>query len=326
MEESFGAQYALQIALQTLRERCHQFQQRIATLEEENLSLRSKTDIKSDPADSSLSEIDLLKQQISQLTEQNLQLTSNVVMVSSENRQLWSRLSKLTRVNENLGSKLHKISDTLSNVTLPNSHATLIRSKTFTQDEPHLKIIPKNVADENSRISLELEDISLKLMCNIAKEKNELELQCSQMTELQNSEFLNTFAFAYSSDEVDNTILDEFDQYLTNLRNVKHLLTQEKEKLEKNLCDLNTLSANFRCAPVKPPIDMVSTLVQTNVTELADHLQSSHLLSNDPNTTENCTKICPMCSEVFKSDVSFSDFQEHVEKHFTSDTETLDVL
>ena len=88
--------------------------------------------------------------------------------------------------------KLHKINDTLSNATLPNPHTTLIRSKTFTQDEPHIKLIPKNVTDESNRISLELEDISLKLICNIAKEKSELEQKIkalkSQLESIVNSE------------------------------------------------------------------------------------------------------------------------------------------
>ncbi|KAB0800492.1 hypothetical protein PPYR_06232 [Photinus pyralis] len=325
MEESCGAQYALQIALQTLRERCHQFQQRIAVLEEENLNLRCKASIRSEQADSSLSEVDSLRQQVSQLTEHNLQLTSNVLMVSAENRQLWNRLSRLTRANENLGSKLHKISDTLSNVTLSNSQSTLVRSKTFTQEEPHVKVVPRNVTDENNRISLELEDISLKLMCNIAKEKSELELQCSQMTELQNNEFINTFAFAYSAEEVDNTILDEFDQYLMNLKNIKHVLTQEKGKLQKNLNDLNSLSVYYQSTSVKPPIDKVSTFVQTNAQELVDEVAAS-AVTNEASKMDTCTKICPMCSKVFKGNVTFREFQDHVENHFTSDTETFDVI
>lgn len=39
-EENFGSQYALQIALQTMKERCQQFQKRLAIAEKENASLR----------------------------------------------------------------------------------------------------------------------------------------------------------------------------------------------------------------------------------------------------------------------------------------------
>lgn len=248
MEESFGAQYALQIALQTLRERCHQFQQRVVALEEENMNLRTKVDQNKDEKETSFVAIDTLKQQIAKLTEQKIQLTNNIQMVSSENRRLWSRLSKLTQVNENLGSKLNKINDTLSqhNPNIPqNPHATLIRSKTFTQEEPHIKFLHKNITDENDKISLELEDISLKLISSIAKEKSELEMQCSQMAEIQNSDIglINSYAFAYPISEIDDTVPDEIDEQLTNLKNIKLALLQEKETLHKNISHLKTITS-----------------------------------------------------------------------------------
>ncbi|KAF5304361.1 hypothetical protein FQA39_LY09740 [Lamprigera yunnana] len=322
MEESFGAQYALQIALQTLRERCQEFQQRIIILEQENLNLRSKLINKDDFDDGSLPEVDTLREQVTQLSEQNLQLTNNVVMVSTENRRLWTRLSKLTQLNENLGSKLTKINDTLSQ---PNvlTHSPLVRSKTFTQDEPHTKLIPKNVTDENNRISLELEDISLKLICNIAKEKNELELQCSQMTEIQSNEaiFVNSFAFTY--DDVDGSIL-EFDQYLQNLNNVRNILLEEKEKLLKDLSNLKSTPVQCRCTIIKEPqIAKMSKSVQTKCEEKASENlvpNRSQLLSKNENEL-----ICPMCSKVFNSShIKFEEFQEHVEGHFSSDIDNID--
>ena len=40
VEDVNGAQHALQIAFQTMQERCQQLQKRLAAVEEENLSLR----------------------------------------------------------------------------------------------------------------------------------------------------------------------------------------------------------------------------------------------------------------------------------------------
>ncbi|KAK4880899.1 hypothetical protein RN001_004218 [Aquatica leii] len=321
MEESYGAQFALQIALQTLRERCHEFQQRISLLEEENLNLRGKLATRVDISDTSLSEVESLKQQITQLTEQNLQLTNNVAMVTTENRRLWSRLSRLTQANENLGSKLTKINDTLSQ---PNvlTHSTLIRSKTFTQEEPHIKLVPKNVTDENSKISLELEDISLKLICNIAKEKSELELQCSQMTEIQNNEsnFVDTFAFAY--EDVDGSILDEFNQYLKDLKNVHQILLQEKDKLQENLINLESITVQCKCVVIKEPrITTTSQFVQTKIEDKVEEDMTNKI--NQPVSSKENDRICPMCSQIFNTGVCFEDFQEHVESHFTSEADNL---
>ncbi|KAF5272287.1 hypothetical protein FQR65_LT04944 [Abscondita terminalis] len=324
MEESYGAQYALQIALQTLRERCHEYQQRVSSLEEENLNLRSKLSNQVDTSDTSLSEVEILKQQITQLTEQNLQLSNNVAMVTSENRRLWSRLSRLTQVNENLGSKLTKINDTLSQ---PNvlMHSTLIRSKTFTQDQPQLKLVPKNIADENNKNSLELEDISLKLICNIAKEKSELELQCSQMVEIQNNEsdFVKTFAFGY--EDVDDSVLIEFNQYLKELKTVRDILLFEKQKLNVNLTKLKSTPVQCKCVVVEEPqIKTTSQFVQTRNDEYEEDLGLNKI--HQSGSSKDCDKMCPMCSKTFSNSVCFEEFQEHVESHFIPDNETFDVI
>lgn len=240
MEESH---YALHIALQTLKERCQQFQSRISTLEEENVNLRLKCCENTPTNDSSFNQIDGLTHQVTKLTEQKGQLSKSVAMVTAENRKLWTRLSKLTQRNETIGSKLNKINDSLSQ---HSPAPALIRSKTFTQESPQNKFLLKanyDVVDESDKISLELEDISLKLISSIAKEKLELEQQCSEMAEMQSNEGLisNSFTFGYVGDDVDNTVVEDMDLHLSDLKSIKELLATENRKLLKNLSNLSTV-------------------------------------------------------------------------------------
>lgn len=134
VEEAVGSHFALQVALQTMKERCQHLQQRLAAVEEENLNLRieyrkRKSDStcataenasKSEPEDSKL-KIDCLEEKVAVLTRQKSQLTHHLFMVATENRQLWNRLSNLTQANQNLGSHLSKISSTLNRHHSTNS-------------------------------------------------------------------------------------------------------------------------------------------------------------------------------------------------------------
>jgi hypothetical protein len=134
VEEAVGSHYALQVALQTMKERCQHLQQRLGAVEEENLNLRieyrkrrsdsacatAENVSKSEPEDSKL-KIDCLEEKVAMLTRQKSQLTHHLFMVATENRQLWNRLSHLTQANQNLGSHLSKISSTLSRHHSTNS-------------------------------------------------------------------------------------------------------------------------------------------------------------------------------------------------------------
>lgn len=237
---------AHQLALQTLNERCKNFQDRVSELEKENVKLRTKC-IEVDTSKHSETEFDKLHRKIAELTEQKSQLKNNVMIVASENRELWSRLTKLMQVNKTLDKHFSKINNSLKqhDKLTQSVHSPLIRSKTFTQEEPHLKVTPRNAVELHDAMSLELEDISLKLISNIAKEKSELELQCSQMAEIQNDEvdLSNSFGFKYSYDDADDTVLD-FDNHVTELKNVKEMLLQNKEKFIKNMDNLRMQEGN----------------------------------------------------------------------------------
>lgn len=96
--------HALQLALKTMNERCQQLQQRLISVEEENLRLKGQklgTDCSKRPL-----ELQELKDKVEELTKQKNHLTQHINMVATENRNLWSRLSKMTKDNHSL-SKLY---------------------------------------------------------------------------------------------------------------------------------------------------------------------------------------------------------------------------
>lgn len=233
MDTIDGSQQALQIAFQTLKERCKYFQQHIAVLEAEKVKLQVQQVNQNDS--DSLSEVDIQKRRIRELTEQNAQLQTHLQIVTNENQQLWTKLSKLSEVNKSLGTHLTRINDTLSQ---HSSKQPVIRSKTFTIDGSPKKLQEKNLVDENGKVSLELQDISLKLINSIAKEKMELELQCSQMMEIQNSNFVIENVAVQNENDLADTAVDE---YLQNFSNIKYVLLEEKNKLNRILQNLQKI-------------------------------------------------------------------------------------
>lgn len=163
---------ALNLALQTIKERCLHLQRRLATLESENSRLRlsQNTDKKND---NSLSEIEELRAKNAEITTQKNQLAENLNMISVENRKLWKRLSQLTKEGVAEDQQCDEAS-TSNDVVLASSKANqnLIRSKTFTQSSPHQlllkeKLIGHQIGPEED----ELEDISLLKDCDFIAEK-----------------------------------------------------------------------------------------------------------------------------------------------------------
>lgn len=151
---------ALNLALQTIKERCVHLQKRLFTLESENSRLRLNTLNNDKLNDShSLSEVEELRAKNAELTLQKDQLTENVNMISTENRKLWKRLSQLTK-------------ESVEDPTMPETatkltaNQNLIRSKTFTQNSPHQLLVRHQVGPEE-----DLEDISLINDCGFSAEK-----------------------------------------------------------------------------------------------------------------------------------------------------------
>lgn len=144
---------ALNLALQTIKERCVHLQKRLFALESENSRLRLNTlnsDKKNESSDS-LSEIEELRAKNAELTLQKNQLTDNLSMISTENRKLWKRLSQLTK---------EEPQDT-AEPAAGKANQNLIRSKTFTQNSPHQLLKEKLVGHQVGPDQEELEDVSL---------------------------------------------------------------------------------------------------------------------------------------------------------------------
>jgi hypothetical protein len=161
---------ALNLALQTIKERCVHLQKRLYALESENSQLRLNTlnNDKNNESrnDNSLSlEVEELRQKNAELSLQKNQLTDNLTMISTENRKLWKRLSQLTKdcpseeapTDPDVAARAH-------------SSQNLIRSKTFTQNSPHQllkeKLVGHQVGPED-----DLEDISLINDCGFSADK-----------------------------------------------------------------------------------------------------------------------------------------------------------
>lgn len=148
---------ALNLALQTIKERCVHLQKRLFALESENSRLKLNSVNNDTPSDnSSLSEIQELRAKNAELALQKNQLTDNLTMISTENRKLWKRLSQLTKeslVEEDVSTR---------DPQEGKNHATnLLRSKTFTQNSPHQLLKEKLAGHQVGPDDNQLEDVSL---------------------------------------------------------------------------------------------------------------------------------------------------------------------
>lgn len=194
LHSATSSHLALQVALQTLRERCQFFQKRLATLEEENTALRAaqaRPPGATGPgqfrerkvANAGQNEVETLRESVAELTRQKTQLADHISMVAAENRQLWRRLSQIAKdlpsssadgeADNNPG---HSTSSRTVNAQRDQQQRTvssssqsgqnLIRSRTFTKNAPNPKLRERMQRDGSSEEEmLNLEDISLLNNC-----------------------------------------------------------------------------------------------------------------------------------------------------------------
>ena len=156
-EEKTSSHFALHVALQTMKERCQNLQRRLTNLEDENLNLKmNASSIKYDDR-SEQTEVQQLREKVSELGRQKAQLMEHLSLVASENRTLWSRLSQITKDNETFALK--------SNEGDPSQHQNLSRSKTFTKSAPNPKLREKLHDLEDEDTTEMEEDISLLKKC-----------------------------------------------------------------------------------------------------------------------------------------------------------------
>ncbi|XP_019865688.1 protein spindle-F [Aethina tumida] len=308
MEESVAAQYAVQIAVQTLKDRCRTLQQRVAELEEENVNLRMSC-VQREQDSLSLTEIDRLRQHVAEVSEQKSQLQNTVEMVTNENKELWRKLLKLMKTNRNLGSQLHQISDTLT-----NHNSTLQRSKTFTQTEPHVKVLQKKL-EENDQISSELENISLKLIDSFSKEKQEFEALCTEIKDLHATDNIaaENFAFCYE-DDLDSDTFNDLYGVLEELRLLKEETMLQQNVLKACLKKMKEYEQNHQ------KIQSVDKETLTDESLLSSTQEVEPLQQNSDPPSD---RVCPMCCKVYYKNTSFEDFQQHVQDHFQEGFEML---
>ncbi|XP_063705277.1 protein spindle-F [Culicoides brevitarsis] len=280
--------YALQVALKTLSERCEQMQSRIKVLEEENLELRTKCLSATSPTLDSIpdsihslqSEVVQLRQKNFELNQQKEQLAAHVEIVATENKQLWSRLSNITK---NLNS--NEDQDAKGPMS-PSSHQNLIRSKTFTQNNPNPKL------REKFKPNMEPEDL-----------------------------IIDVATFAIPDDATNEESSDTFKKLRETLLELKQEALKQNNILHEtrtNLQEGKALQVCKKCASrsamsemcQKETADFVD--VALNTTDHIDFLETKRkadaINSND--------RICPMCGKCYAKDGVFEEFMEHVETHF----------
>lgn len=169
---SMASEFAIRVALQTVKERCVSLHQRLQLLEEENQMLRNQAEsqeVRESSAartvthlpKSDIPEVDRLKQKVSQLTSQNQRLNEHIQIISKENNQLWSRLSQMSK------DRNTNTTDSNSSPSKSDKESNLIRSRTFTQHSPNPNlrhtVVPFESIDSENTEDLTDEQISNKI-------------------------------------------------------------------------------------------------------------------------------------------------------------------
>uniref|UniRef100_A0A1A9WRP7 Zn-C2H2_12 domain-containing protein n=1 Tax=Glossina brevipalpis TaxID=37001 RepID=A0A1A9WRP7_9MUSC len=251
--QNLASQYALRVALQTMKERCMYQQKRLAEVEDDNQQLRERLTQTNKPNNNNIpttyngggvAENFQLRLQVSELQRQNEQLNAHINMVSAENRKLWSRLSQMTK--EQSTTKL-KAQDTIlisgdddetalqRGLTAQN----LIRSKTFTQHSPNPNLRHKLITADSSEI--EMLDISLEDEALEAHEEVENDIvQQGKQIIAANISPEESVGFGYLNVEVPNIDTAEHDFNLEAKKCIEGLQDMRREAMKQQQ-ELNTV-------------------------------------------------------------------------------------
>ncbi|XP_031633491.1 protein spindle-F [Contarinia nasturtii] len=295
-KEQLASHYALHVALQTMKERCMALQQRLTIVESENLALRKRYG-QDQPNHSQntddRTEIEVLREQVGELTRQKFQLTEHIGMVALENRQLWLRLSKLTKDNQTLGNSLNKIKTTLSEGA--TGHQNLIRSKTFTQNSPNPILRQKLMQDGNAHDNgkemddVSLEEISLKDYAdqpNLNIHGGSASSRDSAIPSQSTSELstrivtANSMGFGYLNDESINTILsNDTKKCMENMLEIKKELLRQQSDLKVALSGLRQRRVLELCLNCKNQSTKKANMADKNfgTDEIAPEFNKEHI-------------------------------------------------
>uniref|UniRef100_A0A1Q3FC96 UBZ1-type domain-containing protein n=1 Tax=Culex tarsalis TaxID=7177 RepID=A0A1Q3FC96_CULTA len=366
---SSSSHYALHVALQTMKERCQSLQKRLSTVEEENLALRmaqssiqpstglSGAETAIERRVSNQTELEVLREKVSELSRQKIQLMDHISMVAAENRQLWSRLSKLTKdsqTGEVDAGIVGRLKDSAG------GSQNLIRSKTFTKNAPNPKLrdprLPREGADGSSspdEMNLDLEDVSLLNKCGFIDSGG----PGAEMGFLQQQHDGDEAVLMF--DVETNPDAKRCTEGLVEIQ--KELLRQQtvlrvalgKLQLKKETCqscrnrkgdakpqmvdktvevgnDLPAQNLTAESGPEDLPLPEVpKSAAATTVLPVATETEATTLkyvnILQEKIKADALDKMCPMCGKIYVKNVPFDDFQEHVESHFIDADNELDL-
>ncbi|KAL7731150.1 hypothetical protein ACLKA6_014345 [Drosophila palustris] len=325
--------YALQVALQTMKERCIQLQRRVSSMEEENQRLR-ENNVGTASANSTSTNTDCiddvvaLRSQVDDLQRQKEQLEDQINMVSNENRRLWSRLSKISKdqtqlpKDDEVAISSHIRSAVNASI---GANQNLIRSKTFTQHSPNPHLRQKMISDGS------LEDIAL--------DDFDASEELGYPYGLQVEE-------ASAANELDTNL--DAKHCMEGLQDLRREAMKQQQTLNTALVQLETRFALQPCpdcatkAANKPEMADKSLETEDRLSNELKRYHNEHATSQSHDTfnghatipivppsrlniiqeklkADAIDKTCPMCGKLYSSQVSFKAFQEHVEMHFIDD-------
>lgn len=348
-EEAVASQYALHVALQTMKERCQHLQQRLSSVEQENLRLRienrkrksdftcsrSTEESQSRPTVGDLQQkIDDLEEKVAELQRTKSYLTHHLYMVATENKQLWNRLSCLKQDNQNLGSHLSKISNTLSR---HHSTSSIILSKSQSPTNSLSQGTNKDLAKEPSSpftktpegaMDESLQEISLKLIKSFLQEKTELEEQYAQMVEIQSDSYSIGLECLEDGDES----VEDLKLHHKNLVKLRDQMLQQQTAMKTALANLQQgvkggqLCSNCKAAKPKPSESNVELEAEMESLRQWGTPDDNMYSRKQPDVEAMTEKICPMCGKLYNKEIPFSSFQQHVSDHFADDEDSYSII
>lgn len=362
---SSSSHYALHVALQTMKERCQSLQKRLSTVEEENLALRmaqssiqpstglSGAETAIERRVSNQTELEVLREKVSELSRQKIQLMDHISMVAAENRQLWSRLSKLTKDSQT-GEVDAGIVGRLKDSAGGGSQ-NLIRSKTFTKNAPNPKLrdprLPREGADGSSssdEMNLDLEDVSLLNKCGFIDsagpggemgflqqdgdegvlmfdvETNPDAKRCTEgLLEIQKELLRQQTVLRVALGKLQ--LKQETCQSCRNRKgDAKPQMVDKTVEVGNDLPAQNlTTDAGPEDLPL-PEVPKTATVPPAATETEATTLKYVNILQ-EKIKADALDKMCPMCGKIYVKNVPFDDFQEHVESHFIDADNELDL-
>ncbi|KAH8363022.1 hypothetical protein KR084_004552 [Drosophila pseudotakahashii] len=315
--------YALQVALQTIKERCIQLQRRVANMEEENQRLREASSRSEGAPPSSANGIGVtgdvlsLKTQVSELQRQKEQLEEHISMVSNENRRLWSRLSQISK-----DQQLNQVPSS-PDLRAQQNQQNLVRSKTFTQHSPNPHLRQKMLSDGLKDLSLE--EIALD---DFGASNEEL-------------------GYPYNLQKVEEATASESDanvdakRCMDGLQEMRREAMKQQQELSSALTLLESRIALKPCPECaqktakKPEMADKSLETDDSLTSELKTYEGQHNGQHNgtppsqriniiqekikADAADAMEKTCPMCGKQYSSQVSFNAFREHVEMHFIDD-------